>query len=85
MTPYLYDIKNIGTISSGNDWVHVRAPNHYQNQCWLIYKTIRNWYQWNLYANLKFSIQQNAFENVACKRWPFCAGLNDYMILLSDL
>ena len=47
------------------------------NQCWnIVNSTHGNKFQWNVNRNSYIFIQENAFENVVCKRRPFCLGLN---------
>ena len=51
----------------GHDCVQV--PGYVEGHPW-------NKRQWNFNRNSNISIQENAFENVVCKKWrPFCLGV----------
>ena len=54
------------------------APSHYLNQSWNIVNLIlRDKLQWNANRNSYIVSQENACENVVCRKWrPFCLGLN---------
>ena len=54
-----------------------RRQSHRLIQCWsTVNWTPENKLKWNLNRNLYIFVQENTFENVACKWPPFCLGLN---------
>ena len=53
---------------SGNGLLPVRRQAITWNQSWLIINwNPKNKLQWNANQNMKFFIQENAFENVVCE------------------
>ena len=66
-------IGNLTSIGSDNS----PAQLHYLNLCWNIVNwTLRNRFQWNVNQNSNIFIEENMFENVICRWWPFCLGPN---------
>ena len=66
-------VGNLTIIGSNNN----ATPSHYLNQCWnIFYLTLRNKLQWNNYRNSYILIEENPFEMLCAKWWPFCLGLN---------
>ena len=62
---------------SDNGSMHIRHPNHYLNQCWVIVNwTLMNTFQWNFNQNSYIFIQKYAFENVSCETAAICLRLN---------
>ena len=53
-------------------------PSYYLNQrSYIVNWTLRNKLPWNLNRHATIFIQENAFENIVCKKWrPSCLGLN---------
>ena len=69
-------------VNASMDWIIISSgiylpERHYLNTCWLVNYVYKNNFQWNTNPNAKFSLQENALENVfwiACLL--FCSVLN---------
>ena len=78
-----------------SEWlVTCLVPSHYLNQWWrIVNRSFRNKLQWNSNQNIKLFIDENAFENVICKRaailsrerWVKPVGNMELMILINTL
>ena len=52
-------------------------PSHYLNQCWhTVNWALGNKFQWNSNEKISIFIQEDAFENAACKVASICLGPN---------
>ena len=79
----LSEIKLTTTTTRPSDaYMHWWTTSHYLNQCWNIVNwTLSNKLQWNFNRNSNIFIQENALENVVCKKTsiltsPQCIKMN---------